>query len=374
MSSVELPAVHDRLIVGLTPCRWLCWFKSDRPLYALTESNTLFVTATRNMMRRPLALAIILSAVACAGGERIGTGDAGTGAPRLPAGDYEFDVEHDGRSRYYLVRIPTAASTGSPLPVLLAFHGGGGNPAQFKRSAGIDAVAEREGFIAVYPAGTGVGRMLLTWNAGTECCGRALALGVDDVGFTHAVINDLGGRVALDRTRVYATGHSNGAGMTYRLAVEAADLVAAIAPVAGASMGLSRATATPIPLMHIHSVDDPRALYDGGLGPEFPGTDHRVNHTPVVDELSAWKKLNGCAGEAVVREKRTGNADASAHVAEKLEWTCSAGSPVVHWRLHGVGHGWPGATEQGRERLVGPRTTVISAAEEAWTFVRGFSR
>lgn len=283
-------------------------------------------------------------------------------------------VVHDGRSRNYLVHVPTAAGAGRALPVLFAFHGGGGNPGQFKRSAGIDAVAEREGFIAVYPAGTGLGRFLLTWNAGSACCGRALTLDVDDVGFTRVVLNDLARRLRIDRSRVYATGHSNGAGMTYRLAVEAPNLFAAVAPVAGASMGISRRGARPIPLLHIHSVDDPRALYDGGLGPPFPGTDNRVEHRAVPDELAFWTDLNGCQDEPRVESRREGGVDGPGQSAERLVWSCRSGSPTEHWRLRGVGHGWPGATGRPNEELVGPHTNVISAAEEVWSFVSRFSR
>ena len=324
--------------------------------------------------RVALALATILAAVACGGRGATAPADAGNAPLKLLPGEHEIAIRHEGRRRYYEVMVPARASASAPLPVLLAFHGGGGNPSQFKRSAGIDQIAEREGFVVVYPAGTGVGRFLLTWNAGRECCGRALALEVDDVGFTRAVVDDLARRVAVDRARVYVTGHSNGAGMTYRLAAEAPDLVAAIAPVAGASMGIARTSAEPIPLLHIHSVDDPRALYDGGLGPEFPGTGVRVEHSSVVDELKFWRDLNGCTGEAVVGEQRAGGAEAPDQAAEKLAWACGPRTPVVHWRLHGVGHGWPGGVERVSERLVGPGTTVISAAEEVWAFVSRFSR
>jgi polyhydroxybutyrate depolymerase len=325
------------------------------------------------MMRSFLALAAALAIASCGGGRRIAPAEPGVAPPRLLPGEYDVAIVHEGRSRYYLAYVPAASATRGPLPVLLAFHGGGGNPAQFKRSAGIDRVAEREGFIAVYPAGTGLGRYLLTWNAGTACCGRALALDVDDVGFARAVVDDLARRVALDPSKVYATGHSNGAGMTYRLAIEAPDLVAAVAPVAGASMGIQRTNAQPLPLLHIHSVDDPRALYEGGTGPEFPGTDVRVEHRPAEEDLAFWRDLNGC-GTVAVEDERLGGVEAPDQRAERLVWDCRAGLPVEHWRLHGVGHGWPGAKERISQRLIGPSTTIISAAEEVWSFVSRFSR
>jgi len=87
------------------------------------------------------------------------------------------------------------------------------------------------------PRGQGVlARALLTWNAGTDYCGFALEQEVDDGGFRRDVIGEPSERTPVDPDCVYVTGHSNGGIIAYRMAVEAADLVAAIAPVAGAMM------------------------------------------------------------------------------------------------------------------------------------------
>ena len=298
-------------------------------------------------------------------------------APSLLRGDAEFVLTHDGRRRTYLVRVPSRPVDG-PRPVLLAFHGGGGNASGFKAYAGLDAIADRDGVIVAYPNGTGLlPRALLTFNAGTRCCGYALKQGVDDVGFAAAIVDDLARRTSVDRRRVYATGHSNGGIMAYRLAAERADLVAAVAPVAGA-MSLDRfAPARPVAVLHIHSVDDPRALYDGGTGPPFPGTDNRVEHAPVVEALALWARHNGCrtvpsAGET--RRGRRGSADANHTVTRLTYGPCTSGADVIHLKLTGAGHGWPGAPRAGPERLSGPQTTVVSAAEEIWAFVSKYRR
>jgi len=97
----------------------------------------------------------------------------------------------------------------------------------------MDKLADRETFVAVYPNGTGrFGNRLLTWNAGA-CCAYAMSNNVDDVGFVRALVTKLTESIPIDRRRIYATGLSNGAMMSHRLAAEAADLIAAIAPVAG---------------------------------------------------------------------------------------------------------------------------------------------
>jgi polyhydroxybutyrate depolymerase len=290
--------------------------------------------------------------------------------------DVEIELTHGGRRRSYVLHVP-ARRGGSALPVLIAFHGGGGNAPGFRDYAGLNAVADREGFIVVYPSGTGVLRsVLLTFNAGNNCCGPAQRQGVDDVGFAMAVVDDVARREKIDRSRVYATGHSNGAIMAYRLAAERADAIAAIAPVAGA-MSLDRfAPSRPVAVLHIHSVDDPRALYEGGTGPPFPGTDNRVQHAPVQVALDSWIRQNGCQAKpaaAEVRRGREGSAEAT-HTATRLVYTpCSTGAEVVHWKLTVAGHGWPGGNSPAREQLSGPRTSVINAAEEIWAFVSRFT-
>ena len=294
--------------------------------------------------------------------------------PQLGPGNHTITLVHGGRERRYRVHVPHGGS--GARPVMLAFHGGGGNAAQLQRSAGLDRVADREGFLAVYPDGTGpVSGRLLTWNAGS-CCGRAVLERVNDVAFVRALVADLARRAVVDSSRIYATGHSNGAMMAYRLAVEAGDLVAAIVPVGGGMVVAEFRPSRPIPLLHIHSVDDPRALYDGGLGPPFPSTDHRVDHPNIPAVLRRWAEFNGCRETA--RELRSvrgrSGSESDGHTATRLDYGPCRGAPVEHWRLTGAGHGWPGASGPGLERIIGPRTDVIQAAEEVWRFVSGFRR
>ena len=297
-------------------------------------------------------------------------------APRFSApGDYDLALKVAGQSRTFLVRLPPRYAARGPLPVLIAFHGGGGNASGFKAYAGLDAVADREGIVLVYPDGSGrSGRRLLTWNAGS-CCGYARDSGVDDVGFTVAVLRDLAGDLPLDGTRVYATGHSNGAMMAYRLAIEASDRIAAIAPVSGMMVADRFPPARPVPLLHIHSVDDPRALYGGGEGPAFPGTTITVTHRPVESQLARWVTHDGCPAEPTVADRRRVTARGGEQTATLLvHEPCATGAPVALWRLTGAGHGWPGGHAALPERIMGPETTVIAAAEEVWRFVSRFRR
>ncbi len=194
----------------------------------------------------------------------------------LAPGDYRFELEAGGRDRSYLVHVPPPAASGA-LPVVLSLHGGGGNARQHRRSTGMDAAADRDGYIAVYPNGSGrLGDLFLTWNAGI-CCGYAQAQDVDDVGFISALLDDLGRRAAIDPRRIYAAGHSNGGMMAHRLGDELSGRIAAIASVAGARVPTSRG-GRAVPVLQIHSEDDPRALYHGGAGPpvSFPRPPRRA--------------------------------------------------------------------------------------------------
>jgi polyhydroxybutyrate depolymerase len=294
-------------------------------------------------------------------------------APRLAPGNHDLTLQIQGRERTFVVHVPPAAAAGGPLPVVVAYHGGGGNAPGFQAYANLDALADRDGFVVVYPDGSGRwGRRLLTWNAG-DCCGFAWMQGADDVGFTLAALRELAGALPLDPTRVYATGHSNGSMMAYRLAAEAGEHVAAIAPVAGEMIVDRFAPKRPVPVLHVHSLDDPRAIYTGGLGPPFPGTNIRITHRAVMDGLDRWIAENGCAAEP--RTVETRRMPAGAHTATLLVYEpCTSGSVVAQWRLTGAGHGWPGSRSPLGERVMGPDTTVIDVAEELWRFVRRFSR
>lgn len=296
------------------------------------------------------------------------------GQSTLRPGDHTFSIQHGGRNRSYIVHVPSGTDA---LPVMIAFHGGGGEASSFKNYAGLDAIADREHFIVVYPNGTGIlPNRLLTFNGG-GCCAFAKERNIDDVGFTMAVLDDLARKTRIDRARIYATGHSNGAIMAYRLAAERADQIAAIGAIAGALSVTSFSPSRPVAVMDVHSVDDPRALYEGGSPPPLPGINNRETHQPVQKGLDDWIRANGCTPTPATTETRRGRSGTSeaTHTATKLVWSgCKGGVEVVHWKLTGAGHGWPGKERDGlSEALVGPHTSIVDAAEEAWKFVSKFS-
>ncbi len=319
---------------------------------------------TRN---RSIAVAIAVVLIA---------GLALAGKSSLEPGDHAFSIDYGGISRKYLVHVPPQATSGQPLPIVLNFHGGGGNAAGAEKYSMMDPVADRGGFIAVYPDGTGgiLGR-LHTWNAG-RCCGHAMQHNIDDAGFVIALLDDLRSKTPVDQRRVYATGLSNGAMMSYRLAAERQDRIAAIAPIAGAGYIDPRPSSRAMPVMHIHSLDDPRALYHGGIGPAFPLTSVRTAHVDVEQMLGKWIAHDKCSGEPKILPAIKGEPGSPEDgvTATKYVWaSCADGSEVVLWKLTGSGHVWPGGVRDFYPGLLGRGTAIIDANQEMWEFFKRFS-
>jgi len=283
-------------------------------------------------------------------------------ADPLTPGDHTRTLQVDGRERSYLVHIPPKHDPKQPTPVVLAFHGGGGNAEQMVRFCGLNEKADKEGFIVVYPSGTGRFEKMLTWNGG-NCCGYAQWNKVDDVAFTRALLDDLAKFANVDPKRVYATGMSNGAIMCYRLASELSDRIAAIAPVSG-PMGTEKCSPRrPVAVIHFHGTDDQYAPFEGGKGRGVSQTDfYSVEHS-----IRAWVKANGCPEMPVVTDLPD-KADDGMKVQRKTYGPGSDGAEVVLVEIKGGGHTWPGRDPV--VRFLGKSTKDISANDLMWEFFK----
>lgn len=291
-------------------------------------------------------------------------------------GTHTLSLRHGGREREALVHLPPALQQlrpGQPLPLLMAFHGGGGSMSlQAGPAYGLREKADAAGFIAVFPNGTGAvraGGALATWNAGS-CCRRARDEGVDDVGYVRALLAEVQRRLppgSVDTQRIYATGMSNGAMMAYHLACEAADLFAGIAAVAGTDSTLHCSPARPVRVLHIHALDDTHVLYEGGAGPDaFRDRSKVSDFRSVPATVSAWARLNQCSPrtETVLRVP-------GAHCLRHED--CAAGGAVQLCTTDSGGHSWPGGPGRGlRQRLAaqagGGPSQAISATDLMWDF------
>lgn len=187
------------------------------------------------------------------------------------------ELEVDRRTRTYRLVVPSSAADGDPLPLVLILHGNGTDAASIAEKTGFDAIAEQEGFLAVYPE---VAEDAGVWNGGFS----HRADDVDDVAFLRAVVEQVGKDHPVDPDRVVATGLSGGGMMAYRLACEAPDLVAAIAPVAATMVG-DCSPAAPVSVLHIHGSADQGIPFDGREDRGFP---------PVRGVLDTWGAVGGC--------------------------------------------------------------------------------
>lgn len=275
-------------------------------------------------------------------------GPPGTGCGRDPGGsDQRLSVEHDGRTRTFLVHLPDGYDRDTPAPLVLNFHGRTMTATQQEYVTAMDAEADAEGFIAVHPQGVGN-----TWNVGF-CCGEAMSADVDDVGFTAAMLDDLATRFCVDTARVYSTGLSNGGFMSHRLGCELSDRIAAIAPVAGTNVTTICSPDRAVPVFHFHGTNDTLVPYEGYTG-GFASVDSTMN---------GWVTRNGCGATSAVYF------DEGDVTCE--EWTgCDDGASVRLCTVDGGGHQWPGgATLPG----LGSNTDVVVATDAMWDFFAAHS-
>ena len=281
-------------------------------------------------------------------------------AEPLGPGNHTLSLAVGGLQRSAIVHVPPQYDRTIPMPVVVAFHGGGANADNMVRFSGLDEKADQAGFIVVYPYGTGRLQRMLTFNGG-NCCGKAAADGVDDVEFTRRLLDDLAAAVTIDPKRVFATGMSNGAIMAYRLAAELSDRIAAIAPVSGPMGTKAWAPKRPVSVIHFHGTADEFAPFEGGRGRGPSGTDF----FSVSDTIQACVEADGCDPKPVTTSLPDTSADGTTAV-RKTYGPGRDGAEVVLIVIEGGGHTWPG--REPRLGGLGKATRDISANDLMWAF------
>ncbi len=273
-----------------------------------------------------------------------------TAAPQQPisSGDHTRTLTVGGMERSYVLHVPPNYDQLQPTALVLAYHGIGLNAQEMMRISGFSAQADEDNFLVAYPEGSGSTQ---SWNGGT-CCGEAMLRRVDDVGFTRAMIEDVAQQANVDRSRVFATGFSNGAIMVYRLACDLADEIAAIGPVAAAPATTSCNPSRPVSVIHFHGDADRLNPYEGG---ELSGGREFMS---VEDGLDLWLGLDGCPLQA--EETQTGS------IVHRLYAPCQQGSTVELYKVLGGEHAWPGG--EAVTPQIGEPTDEIAATSLMWAF------
>lgn len=290
-------------------------------------------------------------------------------APAGEATDATIETA-DGRTRTYRTYVPSSvdASPGAePVPLLLAFHGGGGWGAQFERNSGFDGLAEANGFLVVYPTGIGGGADgsgLRTWNGGA-CCGRAAAEQVDDVAFVDQLLDELEATHPIDPARIYAAGHSNGGILSYRLACELSDRIVAIGVQSGALEIDGCRPTTPVSALHVHGSADDNLPITGGEGPSSIAG---VDFTVPIDGAATLAAADDC-GPTPTEPAPTGRTDLTV-----TTWTgCEDDAEVTFVEVADASHAWMGSTVGGSGQGGAPYPDLDTSLQ-IWAFLSAHPR
>ena len=228
-------------------------------------------------------------------------------------------ITSGGRTRRFILVLPDKMSGGA-APLVLNFHGITESPELQQLLSRMDGEARRRGMVLVYPEGVG-----LSWNAG-GCCGRARDEQVNDVRFVRDLVSELESELCIDRNRVYATGMSNGGMFSYRLACDASDLFAAIAPVSAVDETLACAPRRPVPVLSFNGTSDPVVHYGGGWW----------SLESAQESFARWTARDHCAKAPPRLVWQQGDA--------RCEAATGCAADVIACTLQGGGHTWPGGT------------------------------
>lgn len=262
-------------------------------------------------------------------------------------------IAHDGLNREFLITIPTDYNGSEAMPLVFNFHGFTSNATEQMWYGDFRTIAEREGFILVHPQGTEFNG-LPHWNVG----GWTTGSGADDVGFTESMIDYLIENYNIDESRIYSTGMSNGGFMSYLLACQLNDRIAAVASVTG-SMTPEIYNACnpshPTPILQIHGTSDDLVPYDGA--------DFTYSMTELLDY---WTNFNSCTVTPEIIEIEDTNTSDGCTATHYIYKDCNNNITNEHFKIEDGGHTWPGSVFGG----VGTNQD-INASEEIWKF---FSR
>ena len=312
------------------------------------------------------------------GSPEAGDGDGSDGSSKgdWGPGDYPPDINSQNYieitgvkgqgsyTRQYKVHVPPKYDPKVPTPLVFCIHGLAQNAVMFcVAGAAMDKKSDSAGFILVMPNG-----YQSSWNAGT-CCGGASNEKLDDVALFRAIFAQVDTHLNVDHRRVYATGLSNGAYMSYRLACDAADLFAAVAPGAGAIGintigGGTNASSDfttcdpkePVSVLDVHGTADPLIPY-----------------SLQAPSLALITGKDGCGTTTApaTSPKSAGDTTCVTYPG------CAAGTEVTACSISGGGHCWFGSSDCGTgagvigAAFVGANSDTMMNTDAVWDF---FSR
>lgn len=230
--------------------------------------------------------------------------------------------------------MPSSYNGSVAFPLVISLHGYTSSGFLQDRYFGLQPLAEERGFLYVHPDGTKDVAGNRFWNATDSCCDLR-STGRDDVSYLTSIIDQVSQKYRVDPKRVYLVGHSNGGFMSYRMACDKSDRIAAIVSLAGATFAdTSRCTPSqPVSVLQVHGTSDGVISYTGGQiqGHSFPSAEMTV---------STWATLDGCT-PPLVKSATTKDLDTKLEGAESTASAfsnCAKGTAVELWTIAGGAH------------------------------------
>ncbi len=269
--------------------------------------------------------------------------------------------------RSYFIYLPPAYDGKNAAPLLFLFHGGGGRGVRMVNFTGFDSIARENGLVVIVPEGYDH-----HWNDGRIGVSKAHKENVDDMAFVRAIYQNVCKELNIDRARVYATGVSNGAMLSLRLALEEPDIFAAVAAVVGSlpePLSKKQWHGRPLPLLMINGTKDPLVPYEGGDVHFYKKKLGRVISVP--DTVRFFASHNKCNSAPVVSELEL-KQNKSGLAVMKTEYACPGGdAEVVLYSIEGGGHTWHRDSRLARylpELAIGKTCRDIDSSEIIWSF------
>ena len=248
-------------------------------------------------------------------------------------------ITSGGLTRHYILHVPASYPSVRPVPLILNFHGLTSNSKEQESLTGMSAKADQENFLVVYPDG-----LNSAWDDGPGANGQR------DQQFVRDLIASLESQYSIDPKRIYATGISNGGGMTNRLGCDMADVIAAIAPDSGAyNFWQDCNPSRPMPVLAFHGLDDHLVPYTGGTPPSM--------EPPIEEWAAAWARRDGCAADPAITTP--------VETVTVRTWSgCQSSAEVILYTLANHGHSWPGSPTMPQAIT----SQAVNATDVMWDF------
>lgn len=264
-----------------------------------------------------------------------------------------YTINYQDTTRNFIVYVPSSYTAGDHLPMVFNLHGYTSNAIQQQLYSGMNATAEANNFIVVYPNGLGN-----AWNSGFTLPYNGTF--PDDVGFLSKIIDTMYTLYGIDLTRVYSCGMSNGGFQSYRLACDLENRIAAVASVTGSMTTIMTSNCSlsrRVPVLQIHGTMDPTVPYGGAAGV--------LGQEALID---FWEDKNSCLStNDTTNVPNTNTADNS--TVQKIKYrTCNSSTQVWFYKVINGAHTWPGAGIN-----IGTTNQDINASQEIWDFFNQYT-